>query len=161
MTVEPTKESAAVVLKNALNEVMVPARGAWKAKLESVPLAFVISIVDPNNVRPCALLPKPTKAGSPARPPAIVVSEIGSPEANGIIAPVPATPVGPVAPVGPVGPVAPVAPSAPSAPVAPVAPVAPSAPVGPVAPVAPVAPSAPVAPVAPSAPVGPVGPVAP
>lgn len=27
VTVEPTSESAAVVLKNALNEVMIPARG--------------------------------------------------------------------------------------------------------------------------------------
>ena len=145
---EPTKESATVVLKNALNEVMIPARGTWNAKLESVPLAFVISIVDPKSVRPCALLPKPTKAGSPASPPAIVVKETGSPEANGIIAPVPATPVAPVAPSAPVAPVGPVAPSAP---VAPVAPVAPSAPVAPVAPVGPVAPSAPVAPVSPVA----------
>ena len=98
---EPTKESATVVLKNALNEVMIPARGIWNAKLESVPLAFVISIVDPKSVRPCALLPKPTKAGSPASPPAIVVKATGSPDANGIIAPVPAAPVAPVAPVAP------------------------------------------------------------
>ncbi len=97
----------------------MPARGTWNAKLESVPLAFVISIVDPNNVSPCALLPKPTNAGSPARPPATVVRETGSPDAKGIIAPVPATPVGPVAPVAPVAPVGPVAPSAPVGPVAP------------------------------------------
>ncbi len=51
VTEEPTRETAAVVLKNALNEVMVPARGTWRAKLESVPLAFVISIVVLNSVR--------------------------------------------------------------------------------------------------------------
>ncbi len=43
---------------------MIPARGTWNAKLESVPLAFVISIVEPSSVSPWALLPKPTKAGS-------------------------------------------------------------------------------------------------
>ena len=85
---EPTRERAAVVLKNALNEVMIPARGTWNAKLESVPAAFVISIVEPRSVRPCALLPKPIKAGMPASPPAIVVREIGSPDAYGMIAPV-------------------------------------------------------------------------
>ncbi len=72
---------AAVVLKYALNEVMMPARGTWNAKLERVPLALVISIVVPNSVSPCALLPKPTKAGRPARPPAIVVRETGRPDA--------------------------------------------------------------------------------
>ena len=94
---DPTKESAAVVLKNALNEVIIPARETWNAKLESVPLAFVISIVAPSTVSPCALLPNPTNAGIPASPPAIVVKVIGSPDAKGIIAPVPAAPVGPVA----------------------------------------------------------------
>ena len=78
---------AAVVLKNALNEVMMPALGTWNAKLERVPLALVISIVAPNSVSPCALLPKPTKAGRPARPPAIVVRETGSPDAKGMMAP--------------------------------------------------------------------------
>ena len=73
---EPIKERAAVVLKKALKEVMIPARGTWKAKLERVPLALVISIVDPSSVSPGALLPKPTKAGRPASPPAIVVREI-------------------------------------------------------------------------------------
>lgn len=81
-----------------------------------MPLAFVISIVEPNNVSPCALLPNPTKAGSPASPPAIVVKATGSPDANGIIAPVPAAPVAPVAPVAPSAPVAPVAPVAPKQP---------------------------------------------
>ena len=105
MTLEPTKDNATVVLKNTLNEVMIPASGTWNAKLESVPLAFVISIVEPSSVRPCALLPKPTKAGSPTSPPAIVVRAIGRPDANGMIAPVPATPVGPVGPVAPSTPV--------------------------------------------------------
>ncbi len=113
------------MLKKALNDVIVPARGTWNAKLESVPLAFVILIVEPSSVSPCALLPKPTKAGSPARPPAIVVRAIGSPDANGIIAPVPATPVAPAGPVAPVGPVAPSAPAGPVAPVGPIGPVAP------------------------------------
>ena len=107
---EPGSESPTVVLKNALNEVMIPARGTWNAKFESVPLAFVISIEAPKTVSPCALLPNPTNAGIPASPPAIVVNETGSPDANGMIAPVPATPVGPVAPVAPVAPSAPVAP---------------------------------------------------
>ena len=158
VTVEPIKERAAVVLKNALKEVMIPARGTWNAKLDSVPLALVISIVDPNSVSPGALLPKPTKAGRPASPPAIVVKEMGSPDANGMMAPEPATPVAPVEPVAPVAPVVPVGPVAPVAPVAPVGPVAPSAPVPPVAPVGPVAPSAPVAPIGPSSPGQPWGP---
>ena len=79
-------------------------------------------MVEPSTVRPCTLLPKPTKAGSPARPPAIVVKATGSPDANGMMAPVPAIPVGLVAPVGPV------TPSTPAGPVAPVGPVIPSAP---------------------------------
>ena len=116
------------MLKYALNEVMIPARGTWNAKLESVPLALVISMVEPNSVSPCALLPNPTKAGSPARPPTIVVRVTGNPDAKGMIAPVPATPVGPVEPVAPVAPVGPVTPSAPVAPVAPVPPVGPVAP---------------------------------
>ena len=107
------------MLKKAENEVMIPARGTWNAKLDNVPLAFVISIVDPKSVRPCALLPNPIKAGSPASPPAMVVRETGSPEAKGIIAPVPAAPVGPVGPVGPVEPSAPVGPVGPVGPVEP------------------------------------------
>ena len=110
---------------------MIPSLGTWNAKLESVPLAFVISIVEPKSVSPCALLPKPTKAGSPASPPAMVVNESGVPDAKGMIAPVPAIPVAPV------GPVAPITPSAPVGPIAPVGPVAPVTPVTPVAPVAP------------------------
>ena len=98
-------------------------------------------MLEPSTVSPCALLPKPTKAGSPASPPAIVVKATGSPEANGIMAPVPA---------GPVGPAGPVAPSAPAGPVGPAGPVAPSAPAGPVGPAGPVAPSAPAGPVGPS-----------
>ena len=79
-------------------------------------------MVGPSNVIPWALLPKPTKAGSPASPPTIVVREIGNPEANGMMAPVPATPVAPVGPVGPVMPSAPVAPVGPVAPGSPTAP---------------------------------------
>ena len=140
---EPSRENAAVVLKKALNDVIMPARGTWNAKLESVALALVMSIVEPNSVSPWALLPKPTKAGSPARPPATVVSEIGSPDANGIIAPVPATPVGPVAPVEPVAPVAPVAPLHPCGPLGPTAPVTPLGPVAPCGPIVSIAPVAP------------------
>ncbi len=113
------------MLKKALNDVIVPARGTWNAKLESVPLAFVILIVEPSSVSPCALLPKPTKAGSPARPPAIVVRAIGSPDANGIIAPVPAMPVAPAGPVAPVGPIGPSSPGQPFGPCGPIGPVAP------------------------------------
>ncbi len=51
-TVEPIRESAAVVLKKALNDVIVPARGTWNAKLERVPLALVMSIVAPRAVSP-------------------------------------------------------------------------------------------------------------
>ena len=60
-----------------------------------------LRIVDPKSVSPCALLPNPTKAGIPARPPAIVVKETGRPDANGMIAPVPAAPVATVGPSSP------------------------------------------------------------
>lgn len=84
-----------MVLKNALKEVMIHALGIWNAKLVRVPAAFVISMEEPNAVRPGALFPKPIKAGVPARPPAIVVSETGMPEEKGRMAPEPAMPVGP------------------------------------------------------------------
>ena len=72
-----------MVLKNALNDVITPLRGTWKAKLVRVPAAFVILIVVPNAVSPCALLPNPTNAGRPARPPTIDVNVTRRPEANG------------------------------------------------------------------------------
>lgn len=100
------------MLKNALKEVMTPARGISNAKLESVPLELVISIVDPNTVRPWALLPKPTKAGSPASPPAIVVKETGSPVG-------PAGPCGSTSPLGPSQPGSPFGPWGPWVPVHP------------------------------------------
>lgn len=144
--VEPVRDSAAVVLKNADRAVIVPSRGTENAKFVNVPAAFVRSIVAPSTLTLGALLPKPISDGMPARPPAMVVIVNGVPDEKGIIAEEPATPVGPVAPVIPAVPVAPVAP------VGPVGPVTPVAPVGPVAPVAPVAPVGPVGPVIPFAP---------
>ena len=156
--VEPVRDSAAVVLKNADRAVIVPSRGTENAKFVNVPAAFVRSIVAPSTLTLGALLPKPISDGMPARPPAMVVIVNGVPDEKGIIAEEPATPVGPVAPVIPAVPVAPVAPVAP---VGPVGPVIPFAPVGPVGPVMPFAPVGPVGPIKPFAPVGPVGPVMP
>lgn len=156
--VEPVRDSAAVVLKNADRAVIVPPRGTENAKFVNVPAAFVRSIVAPSTLTLGALLPKPISDGMPARPPAMVVIVNGVPDEKGIIAEEPATPVGPVAPVIPAVPVAPVAPVAP---VGPVGPVIPFAPVGPVGPVMPFAPVGPVGPIKPFAPVGPVGPVMP
>ena len=75
--------------------------------MDSVPDGFVRSIVEPKTVRPGAEDPNPIKAGIPAKPPAIVVSDIGKPDAKGIMLVLPLAPVGPVAPVEPVGPVGP------------------------------------------------------
>mgnify|MGYP000211282246 FL=1 len=114
--VEPVRDSAAVVLKNADRAVIVPSRGTENAKFVNVPAAFVRSIVVPSTLTLGALLPKPISDGIPARPPAMVVIVNGVPDEKGIIAEEPATPVGPVAPVipavpvGPVGPVGPVEP---------------------------------------------------
>lgn len=66
----------------APNELIAIDRGIINAKLAMLPLGFVRSIVVFNAVKPWALLPNPTKAGTPARPPAIVVREIGPPDAN-------------------------------------------------------------------------------
>lgn len=104
----PTKDKAAVVLKNAEILVIVPALGIEKAKLVKVPAGFVKSMVPPAIASPGAELPKPMKAGVPINPPVIVVKETGIPEANGMIALAPVGPVGPVGPVMPAGPVAPV-----------------------------------------------------
>ena len=133
---------------------MVPALGIEKAKLDKVPDELVRSILEPRIVSPGAEEPNPINAGIPARPPAIVVSDIGNPDAKGMILVLPFAPVAPVAPVLPVTPVAPVGPVAPVAPVGPVAPVSPVAPVESVAPVTPVGPIGSVAPVAPVAPTG-------
>lgn len=80
----------------------MPSLGKENAKLVSVPAGLVRSMEAPKTVRPCAELPNPTNAGSPARPPAMDVRVIGSPDASGIIAPLPVAPVAPVAPVEPV-----------------------------------------------------------
>src|SRR5665213_1717374 len=76
----------------------------------------------------------------------MVVITAGVPDANGMIAPAPATPAGPVAPVGPAGPVAPAGPAAPAEPSLPETPAGPTGPVGPEGPVAPVGPAGPCAP---------------
>lgn len=106
-------------------------------------------MVEPSTVRPCTLLPKPTKAGSPARPPAIVVKATGSPDANGMMAPVPAIPAGPVAPVTP---------SAPGAPGIPCGPIGPCSPLSPFGPGQPGSPFSPCGPIDPGSPFGPAGP---
>lgn len=132
--------------------MIVPALGIEKAKLDKVPDGLVRSMLEPKTVSPGAEEPKPINAGIPAKPAAIVVSDIGIPDDKGMILVLPLAPVAPVAtvtPVGPVAPVIPVGPVGPISPVAPVLPVAPSKPVGPVGPVAPVSPVAPVAPVTP------------
>ena len=95
----PTRLKAAVVLKNADMLVITPSLGIENAKLVNVPAAFVRSITPPTILIPGAEDPKPTKPGVPTKPPAIVVSDSGMPELNGMIAELPAIPVGPVAPV--------------------------------------------------------------
>lgn len=102
VTVLPTRVSARVVLKYALNAVIVPALGTENAKLVNVPAAFVKSIVVPNIPTEGADDPNPIRLGIPTSPPAIVVIVIGMPDENGMIAPPPFKPAAPVAPVGPV-----------------------------------------------------------
>lgn len=115
VTVLPTSVSASVVLKYALNAVIVPALGTENAKLVNVPAAFVKSIVAPNTPTDGADAPNPIRLGIPTSPPAMVVIVIGIPDENGIIAPPPFNPAAPVAPVAPAAPAAPVAPVAPVA----------------------------------------------
>ena len=136
VTVEPTRASAAVVLKNAAIDVMVPSLGTEKAKL----LKAEVLITPPTMLTPLVEFPNPIKPDVPTNPPAIVVMVTGSPEANGIIAPEPAAPVGPIGPVSPVGPTnpwGPVSPVGPTNPWGPVSPVGPTNPWGPVSPVGP------------------------
>ena len=80
---------------------MVPARGTEKAKFRRVPPAPVRSIFPPRRLTPIAEFPNPTRLVVPTKPPSTVVSVVGRPDANGMIAPDPATPVVPVAPVAP------------------------------------------------------------
>ena len=101
---------------------MVPARGTEKAKFRRVPPAPVRSIFPPRRLTPLAELPNPKRLVVPTTPPSIEVSVEGMPDANGMIAPDPATPVAPVAPVGPAGPMSPVAPVGPAGPMSLVAP---------------------------------------
>ena len=110
---DPTSASAAVTLKNPAMAVMVPFLGAEKAKLVSP----TVLIVEPKIDTEVAELPNPITPKVPAKPPAMVVTATGEPEAKGMIA---EAPVAPSAPVGPVAPSAPVGPVAPSAPVGPV-----------------------------------------
>ena len=81
VTVLPIKDIAAVVEKNAVTLVIIPARGTEKAKFVSVPAAFVKSIVPPTMEIPGADEPNPTNPGVPIKPPAIVVSANGIPDA--------------------------------------------------------------------------------
>lgn len=80
VTVDPTRDRAAVVLKNAEISVIVPARGTENAKFVNVPAGFVRSIVEPRTDKPGALRPNPMKDGTPTSPPAMVVRVIGVPE---------------------------------------------------------------------------------
>ena len=64
-------------------------------------------MVPPKIAKPGVELPKPIKAGIPAEPSIVEVRVTGSPEAKGIIAPLPFAPAGPLGPLGPVGPVGP------------------------------------------------------
>ncbi len=77
VTVEPTRESSAVVLKKAAIDVIVPSRGTEKAKF----VTLVRSIVGPSTVMPTPELPNPTKAGMPTNPPVTDVIVIGAPDA--------------------------------------------------------------------------------
>ncbi|KXZ23599.1 hypothetical protein AXI59_08405 [Bacillus nakamurai] len=110
VTVEPTSDKAAVVLKYPAIEVIVPLLGAENAKLRSVPPAPVRSIAPPPPTEtPVTEFPKPTRLTVPINPPAMVVKAVGRPDAYGMIAPDPVAPVAPVVPVTPVDPVAPLA----------------------------------------------------
>lgn len=79
--VDAAKVSAAVVLKYAAKEVIVPARGTENAKFNNVPAAPVRSIVPPRTDTLDTLLPKPTKPEVFKVPPSTVVKATGSPEA--------------------------------------------------------------------------------
>lgn len=81
VTVEPTSACAAVVLKYALIDVMVPVLGTLNPKFINVPGPPVRSMVPPIVATPEAEFPKPTKAEVFSRPPSTVVIVIGSPEA--------------------------------------------------------------------------------
>ncbi|ACV63876.1 hypothetical protein Dtox_3125 [Desulfofarcimen acetoxidans DSM 771] len=93
--VVPVRLSNIVLLKYAVIDVMVPDRGAEKAKLINGPVTPPVrSIVSPEIVMPVAELTNPTILAVPTSPSAMVVITMGPPDANGIIAPVPAVPVG-------------------------------------------------------------------
>ena len=83
--------------------MIVPALGIEKAKLDKVPDGLVRSILEPRIVSPGAEEPNPINAGIPAKPSAIVVIDIGNPDAKGIVLVLPFEPVAPVAPVIPTG----------------------------------------------------------
>lgn len=78
---EPTSDKDAVVLKKAVILVNTPARGIENAKLVSVPAELVKSMTPPAMAIPGAEVPNPTKAGVPTKPPTIVLSVTGIPEA--------------------------------------------------------------------------------
>ncbi|KOR24582.1 hypothetical protein ND00_26640 [Clostridium sp. L74] len=86
------KVTPTVALKNPANDVIVPARGATNAKLETVRLK---EIVPAATLTPGNELPNPSKAPVFAKPPKTVTNATGPPDANGIMAD---DPVGPVIP---------------------------------------------------------------
>ncbi|KXZ22705.1 hypothetical protein AXI58_07985 [Bacillus nakamurai] len=65
VTVEPTSDKAAVVLKYPAIEVIVPLLGAENAKLRSVPPAPVRSIAPPSDRNPCYGVSETDKTDSP------------------------------------------------------------------------------------------------
>jgi len=86
VAVSPTV-SAAVVVKDAEIAVMLPGRGTEKASFIR-PVKF---IVRPRTTGLGTAVPNPMKKGIPTNPPAREVKVTGTaPEANGIIAPLPA-----------------------------------------------------------------------
>ncbi|GBF73542.1 hypothetical protein PA598K_01838 [Paenibacillus sp. 598K] len=76
-TVVPTNDKAAVVLKNADMEVIVPFLGITEAKFSMVSPEPVKSMIPPYCGTPLTELPKPSSADVLDNPPAIVVTTIG------------------------------------------------------------------------------------
>lgn len=94
VTVVPKSCAATDKLKKAVMLVMTPSRGNEKAMSSNCPAAPARFMVSPPPETPETEDPKPTSAEVPIRPPAIVVTETGVPEANGMIGPAPAPPIG-------------------------------------------------------------------
>ena len=101
VAVLPGRSKAADVLKYAEMSVIVPALGIENAVLSRPPEPAILKVL-PTIVRADEEVPNPNAETVATRPCALVVIVIGVPDANGMIALLPAEPVGPVAPVGPI-----------------------------------------------------------